>query len=291
VITFAISSWRVMASIETAETVETAAVPASPRRFRFPWRRVRPIAALAILLIAWEVGCRFGQVPAWLLPTPSEIARAAYDVPLATWLDNLLATTRVVLFGFAVAFLISVPLAVALARSEAVRDSLYPILVVIQSTPVVAVAPILVVTLGADDAPRVVITAMISFFPLVVGFSTGLTQTPPELIELSRALGAPIRNEYLHIRLPAALPYVFSAVRVAITLAVIGAVVGEFVAAEKGIGYFLRASTAYFKIAQAFASLLILIALSLVLFHSVSVIQRVFFPRSLSPGSQSSSKH
>jgi len=283
-----------MASIEPAETSDAAgiaAVPPERRYLRFPWRRVRPIAALTILLISWEVGCRLGQVPGWLLPTPSDIARAAYDVPLATWLDNLLATTRVVLIGFAVAFLVSIPLAVALARWEAVRDSLYPILVVIQSTPVVAVAPILVVTLGADDPPRVVITAMISFFPLVVGISTGLTQTPPELIELSRALGAPVRNEYLHIRLPAALPYVFSAVRVAITLAVIGAVVGEFVAAEKGIGYFLRASTAYFKIAQAFASLLILIALSLVLFHSVSVIQWLFFPRSLAPRSHSSANH
>jgi NitT/TauT family transport system permease protein len=280
-----------MASIETAEPAKVVAAPASRRKASFPWRRVRPIATLAILLIAWEAGCRLGHVPGWLLPTPSEIAQAAYAVPVTTWLYNLVATTRVVLLGFAVAFLISVPLAVALARWEAARDSLYPILVVIQSTPVVAVAPILVVTLGADDAPRIVITAMISFFPLVVGISTGLTQTPPELIELSRALGAPMRNEYLHIRLPAALPYVFSAVRVAITLAVIGAVVGEFVAAEKGIGYFLRASTAYFKIAQAFASLLILIALSLALFHGVSLVQRVFFPRSLAGGSQSSANH
>lgn len=261
-----------------ADTPGRTTTPLRYLRSRRRW--LLPVATLLAVLAMWEVACRLGGVPAWLLPKPSEIAEAAYAVPLATWLEHGLATGRVVFMGFLVALAISAPLSVMLAQSETARLCLYPILVVIQSTPVVAIAPILVVTLGASDAPRVVITAMISFFPLVVGISTGLSQTPAELIELSRSLGAPPRNEYLHIRLPFAVPYVFSAIRVAITLAVIGAVVGEFVAAENGLGYFIRASTAYFKIPQAFAALLVLVALSLALFHGVAFVQHLLFPRS-----------
>jgi NitT/TauT family transport system permease protein len=250
-------------------------------RLRLNRRVVLPLVTLGALLVAWELACRIGGIPRWLLPPPTDIAAAAVHVPLVIWLDNLQATLRVVLLGFLVALALSAPLAVAMARSEVARLCIYPILVIIQSTPVVAVAPILVVTLGAGDLPRIVITAMISFFPLVVGIATGLTQTPPELVEFSRSLGAPERNEYLNIRLPFALPYIFSAARVAITLAVIGAVVAEFVAADKGIGYFIRASTAYFKLPQAFAALLVLMLVTLLLFHGIGLLQRLLFPHSM----------
>lgn len=242
---------------------------------------VLPAATFATILIVWQLGCTWGGVPSWLLPTPIEIVQAGAKVPLGNWIEHIVATTRVIFLGFLLAVALSAPLAVALSRSETARLCIYPILVVIQSTPVVAIAPILVVTLGAGDAPRVLVAAIITFFPMVVGIATGLSQTPPELIELSRSLGAPERNEYLHVRLPYALTNIFAAARVGITLSVIGAVVGEFVASDKGIGYLIRSSTAYFDIAQAFAALLVLIMLGLVLFQSVNFVQKIFFPRSV----------
>ncbi|WP_245272981.1 ABC transporter permease [Microvirga lotononidis] len=243
------------------------------------------MATVACTLLLWEGVCRMAAVPPWLLPAPWQIAVAGFAVPMAMWFEHLQATLRVVLMGFGLALVISFPLAIAITVSPVFRRCIYPLLVIVQSTPVVAVAPILVVTLGATELPRVVITAMITFFPLVVGISTGLAQTPSELIELSRSLGAPIANQYRHIRLPFALPYIFSAIRVSITLAVIGAVVAEFVAAEKGIGYFIRSSTSFFKIPQAFAALLVLVASSLFLFQAVNLVQRFLFPRSLPAGS------
>jgi len=206
---------------------------------------------------------------------------AAINIDASVWLGHVWATVRVALSGYFVAVAISIPLAVALTNSRFLSRTLYPILVIIQSTPIVAIAPIIVVTLGASDMPRIVITFLITFFPIVVSTATGLLATPPELIELSRSLRAGRSREMLHIRLPYAVPYIFSALKIATTLAVIGAVVAEFVAADRGLGYFILLSTSFFKIPQAFAGLVLLVALSLLLFHLCGFLQRKLMPWSL----------
>jgi NitT/TauT family transport system permease protein len=261
------------------------AAPAQPSR---AWHRLAlwgdrlapPLAFLALIAI-WEIACRFFHIPSFLLPSPSAIVAAGFDIPLSVWLGHISATLRVALMGYAAAIVVSIPLAVALVSSRFLSRTLYPILVVVQSTPIVAVAPIIVVTLGASDLPRVVITFLITFFPIIVSTVTGLLATPEELIELSRSLRAGRAREMMHIRLPFAVPYIFSALKISTTLAVIGAVVAEFVAAERGLGFFIAFSTSFFKIPQAFAGLVVLVALSLILFRSCAVAQRRLIPWSL----------
>ncbi len=242
---------------------------------------VLPLMTFVILLLIWEFGTRIFAVPSYILPAPTRILGGFPSIDGSRWFEHVWATLRVALIGYSVSILISLPIAIGLAKSKLLSRALYPLLVVIQSVPVVAVAPIIIVVLGTDDAPRVVITFMISFFPLVVSMTTGLMATPPELIELSRSLRAPVSREISQIRLPYATPYIFSGLKISITLAVIGAVVSEFVAAEKGIGYFIQFSTSMFKLPQAWAGLLLLIIMSLVLFQIVSQAQRIFFPWSL----------
>jgi NitT/TauT family transport system permease protein len=243
--------------------------------------RLAPTAAFVVLVVIWEAACRLFAIPSFLLPSPSAIVRAGLEISAAQWLGHIGATLRVALMGYAVAILVSIPLAVALVTWRLLSRTLYPILVIIQSTPIVAVAPIIVVTLGASDLPRVVITFLIAFFPIVVSTVTGLMATPEELIELSRSLRAGRAREMLHIRLPFAVPYIFSALKISVTLAIIGAVVAEFVAAERGLGFFIMFSTSFFKIPQAFAGLAILVALSLALFQLCTLAQRWFVPWSL----------
>jgi NitT/TauT family transport system permease protein len=230
--------------------------------------RLAPAAAFVGLIVIWEGACRLFAIPSFLLPSPSAIVRAGLEVSATQWLGHISATLRVALMGYAAAIAISIPLAVALVNSRFLSRTLYPILVIVQSTPIVAVARIIVVTLGAFDLPRVVITFLIAFFPIVVSTVTGLMVTPEELIELSRSLRAGRTREMLHIRLPFAVPYIFSALKISITLSIIGAVVAEFVAAERGLGFFIMFSTSFFKIPQAFAGLAILVALSLALFRT-----------------------
>ena len=242
---------------------------------------VLPLLAFVLILLVWEFGTRLFGVPPYILPAPTRILTGYSAIDGARWAEHVWATLRVALIGYAVAIAISLPIAVGLAKSRLMSRAIYPLLVVIQSVPVVAVAPIIIVVLGTDDAPRVVITFMISFFPLVVSMTTGLMATPPELIELSRSLRAPVHREITQIRLPYAVPYIFSGLKISITLAVIGSVVAEFVAAEKGIGYFIQFSTSMFKLPQAWAGLIVLIAMSLLLFQMVNLAQRLFFPWSL----------
>lgn len=242
---------------------------------------VTTAATLVVTVGLWELATRLFSIPAFLLPAPSAILDAFAAIGFGRWMVHVWSTLRVALLGFALAIAVSIPLAMVMMRSAFLSRTLYPLLVIVQSTPVVAIAPIIIVALGAGDLPRVVITTLITFFPLVVSTATGLAATPPELIELSRSLRAPARREMAQIRLPYAVPYVFSALKISITLAVIGAVVAEFVAAEAGVGYFIQFSTSMFKIPQAWAGLFVLAAMSLVLFQAVVLTQKWLFPWSL----------
>lgn len=268
----------------SAADSSAAPLPDLVRRTLVLADRFAPVLAFVAVIALWEAACRFFAIPSFLLPAPSAIVKAFFDVPVPVWLGHVWATLRVAIMGYVAAVVISIPLAVALASSPLLSRTLYPMLVVVQSTPIVAVAPIIVVTLGANDLPRVVITFLITFFPIVVSAVTGLLAVPEELIELSRSLKAGKRREILHIRLPVAVPYIFSALKISTTLAVIGAVVAEFVAAEKGLGFFIAFSTSFFKIPQAFAGLVVLVCLSLLFFRLVSWAQVRFLPWSLPKG-------
>lgn len=244
-----------------------------------------PLAAVAVTIALWEVLARVSALPAYLVPKPSEIWVEAVK-SRGILLDHTLATSRTVVFGFAASVVISLPLAVAITSSPVLAGTIYPLLVITQSIPKVALAPILVVLLGATEAPRVVITFLVAFFPLVLAIAAGLRAVPPELIELGRACRATKLKELMRIRLPYAIPFVFSGLKAAITLSVVGAVVAEFVNADQGLGYLIVTSTAFFKVALAWAALIILSILGVALFQIVSLVETVFFPWALADESR-----
>ena len=243
--------------------------------------RGTPIIAFLLLLGLWELACRIFSIPIFLLPPPSNIILAFREQTFAFWAEQAWATIRVAFIGYAAAIIISIPLAMALASSRILSRAIFPMIVVVHSTPIVAIAPIIVVTLGASDLPRVVITFLIAFFPIVVTTTAGLLACPEELIELSRSLRADRAREMINIRLPFALSYIFSALKISTTLAVVGAVVAEFVAAERGLGYFIQYATSFFKIPQSFAALVLLVSISLGFFQLISFLQKWLVPWSL----------
>ena len=147
-----------------------------------------------------------------------------------------------------------------------------------QSIPKVALAPILIISLGANELPRVVVTFLVAFFPLVVATATGLQAAPPELIELGKSLRASRWKEIWRIRLPYAISSIFGGLKVAIALAVVGAVVGEFVAANAGLGYLITTSMAFFRVPVAWGAMIILSFMGILLFQAVVLVERWFFP-------------
>jgi len=242
---------------------------------------VLPIATIAGLFLVWEAVCRAFAIPAYIIPAPSAIWTATTELPgNVAW--HTLVTTKTVLLGFLVSVLVSLPLAVLLTSSPIVAAAIYPLLVLTQAIPKVALAPILVVVLGTSELPRVVVTFLVAFFPLVLSIASGLVSVPPELIELGRACRANKWTELTRIRLPYAVPFIFSGLKAAVALAVVGAVVAEFVNAEAGLGYLIQTSTAFFKVQLAWGALIILSVMGIVLFQIVVAVERVFFP--WSPG-------
>jgi NitT/TauT family transport system permease protein len=246
------------------------------------WARVvadiaQPVAALIVFVLLWELICRAFSIPAYLVPAPSAIWADTWKLvgPVAI---HTLATTQTTLLGFFASLVVSLPLAVLLTASPVIANTIYPLLVLTQSIPKVALAPILVVIFGSNELPRVVVTFLVAFFPLVLSIAAGITSVPPELIELGRACRASRWRELWRIRLPYAVPFVFSGVKAAITLSVVGAVVGEFVNADKGLGYLIVTSTAFFQVPLAWGALVLLSLLGIILFQAVVIIEQVFFP-------------
>jgi len=255
--------------------------PAAPAR-RPAWARALRDAApatiaLVLLFLGWEGLCRGFGIRQFILPMPSVI----FVDTLAVWpnvLRHAWATLTTVLLGFAASVLVSLPLAMLIVSSRTMAAALYPLLVITQSIPKVALAPILIVALGANELPRVIVTFLVAFFPLVVGTVAGLMATPPELIELGRSCRAGRLQELLRIRLPFAVPFVFGGLKVAAALAVVGAVVAEFVGAEAGLGYLIQTSMAFFKTPLAFGAVLVLAIMGILLFQAVALLERVLFP-------------
>lgn len=236
-----------------------------------------PLVAVLLFLLLWELMVRTFKIPEYLLPAPSAIAVGSWQVAGNLGMHSL-ATLKTVLLGFAASVLISFPMAMAITSSPAVGNAIYPLLVLTQSIPKVALAPLLVVILGANEVPRVVVTFLVAFFPLVISISTGLLAVPPELLELGRACKANWRQELLRIRLPYAVPFIFSGFKVSITLCVVGAVVAEFVNADQGLGYLIVTSTAFFKVPLAFGAVIVLSLMGIVLFQAVVMLERWLFP-------------
>lgn len=238
---------------------------------------VVPLVATVIGFLLWEVCCRVFSVPAFLIPAPSDIWQETIKIG-PTVAGHTMATLRTVLLGFVVSIVVSLPLAVLLTASPAISAAVYPFLIWTQSVPKVALAPILVVLLGANELPRIAITTLVAFFPLVISVATGLMSVPPELLELSRACRASKLSELWRIRLPYAIPFIFAGLKVAISLAVVGAVVAEFVNSDAGLGFLIQTATAFFQVPVAFGALIILSVMGVVLFQIVVIVERAFFP-------------
>ena len=236
-----------------------------------------PTSVLLGTLVVWEVVWRVFQMPLFVVPLPSGILLETWQ-----WRAHLLSHGWVTLYETLLGFLLSIavgtPLAVMLVYSPLLRSALYPLLIVTQAVPKVAVAPVLLLLLGAGGFSKVVVAFLVAFFPIVVDTATGLAATPQELLDLSRSYRAGTLKTFLKVRFPMALPFFFSGLKVAVTLAVIGAVVGEFVGSDKGLGYVIVSATSYWKSNLAFAAMLLLAVMAVALFGLVELIERLVCP-------------
>jgi NitT/TauT family transport system permease protein len=231
-----------------------------------------PLAGLAIIIAIWAVSCRLFEIPEAVLPTPGQVITAFIDSFGLLAREGWVTLTETVL-GFALALAVGLPLAVAIANSRALNLMFYPLLVALQSVPKVALAPIVLVWLGTGLESKLAIVWLVAFFPIIIDTAAGLRSTPRELIQLARSLKASPWQIFYKVQFPAALPFVLTGAKVAITLAVIGAVIGEFMGSSSGLGYLLLSATSQLNTPLAFAALFALSILGLGVYAVVEVVE------------------
>lgn len=236
-----------------------------------------PILTFFGLVGVWEVATVVFEIESWLLPAPSEIG-----ISMVKWSDELWRHSMVTLYetlvGFVVSIIVGVPLAVAVVYSPVLQNTIYPILLAFQSVPKVAIAPLLVLWVGFGMFPKILVVFLVCFFPIVVATASGLTSVPPTLMNLIRSLSATQFQIFMKIRFPMAMPHIFVGLKIAITFAVIGAVIGEFVGSEAGLGYLILVSTSQSQTPLAFASLVILTVMSIILYYILEWLERLVVP-------------
>ncbi len=224
-----------------------------------------PGVAVLAMIVTWYAVTTWFHVPGWLLPSPQAVIAAAYEH--RDLLPKHTAVTAVeTLLGLAVALLVGVPLAIVIVWSAFLRRMVYPLVLGLQSVPKVALAPLFLVWVGYGMPSKVLIVASIAFFPIVVDTVTGLALVERDLLDMVKVLRASTLQTFLKIRIPSAMPYFFSGTKVAVTLAVIGAVVGEFVGADKGLGYLIQLANGRVDTPLLLAAVVIMSATGIVLY-------------------------
>lgn len=242
-------------------------------------RWLPPVLLVAALVAAWQIAASTGfladtlGLESFLVPSPSEIADVMWD-DRSLLADNAWVTFYEIVAGFLVALVVGLAAAVALHRSRLLRNAGYPVVVASQTIPVIVLAPILVVWFGYGIGPKLFIIALICFFPITVNTLDGLRSADPLSIRMMRTIYAGGWQIFRRVEAPSAAPYVFSGAKIAIAVAVIGAVFGEWAGSERGLGHLMLQDNAQLLTARLFASVVILSAMAIALFGLISLLER-----------------
>jgi NitT/TauT family transport system permease protein len=244
-------------------------------------RLMKLTVTMVALVVLWEVLCDALKVPSFLIPAPSQVALRLYekrDLYFAhTWV-TLYETTA----GFLLAVVFGILSAAVIVVVPKMRDIVMPLLLIAQLVPKVAIAPLLLIWFGYGLMPKVIVAFLVAFFPIVVNGASGLAAVQPELLDLGRSLQASRWQTFWKFRIPTALPEVFSGMKIAITLAIIGAIIGEFVGGNRGLGYLIIVANQELDTALSFAAIFLLSVMGIALYGLIEMLERVLIPWHLS---------
>jgi ABC-type nitrate/sulfonate/bicarbonate transport system permease component len=246
-------------------------------RFEAVTRWAWPLLLLVALGLTWELAVRINNTPRWMLPPPSAIIES-FQNDWRMLAYHTRATLVEVLLGFALALVAGILTGVAIDSSRIIERTVYPLLIASQTIPMVVLAPLFLIWFGYGLLPKVLITALVAYFPLAVNTVDGLRSGDRETLSMLRSMGASRWQRFRLAKVPAALPSVFSGARIAVAFCVIGAVFGELVGAKEGLGYLMERAASQFETARVFAAIFILAFMGVGLFAVVALLERLLLP-------------
>ena len=236
-----------------------------------------PATLILVALGIWEATVRSLNIARWLLPPPSSIGAELFE-SRSLLLRHTWVTLEEVVLGFALALIVGIALAAAIAYSRIVERAAYPYIIASQTIPIIVIAPLLLIWIGYGIWPKIIVVILISFFPIVVNTVDGLKSADSDMLDMMRTMGASRWQLFTKVQAPSSLPFLFSGIRVAIALSVIGAVIGEWVGASAGLGYLITRSAPQFLTDRVFASIFILSVMGVTLFALTVLAERYSIP-------------
>jgi NitT/TauT family transport system permease protein len=240
-------------------------------------RRAAPLMVFAVLFLIWEFAVHLTGVKEYLLPPPSKV----WTEFLKRWptvMDGAIVTTQEIIAGYLLAIVVSIPLALAVAYSRFVETAIYPVVVFLQIIPKIAIAPLFIIWFGFGFTPKLLLVFLLSFFPIVVSSIAGFKAVDPEIMDFARTTGASGWKMFFKIRLPQALPDIFTGLKVGAALSATAAVVAEFVASDRGLGYLLLQYNGNLETPMVFAIVVLLSLIGLAVYYVVEIIERIAIP-------------
>ncbi len=240
-------------------------------------KKLTPLVGIFGFLLAWQLIVIVYKMPTYLLPTPTAIA-VVFVERLPDLLHHGWVTVYEMIAGYALAVGVAVPLAIAITSSRVFNELVTPTMLFFQIVPKVAIAPLFLVWFGVGATPKILVAFLISFFPIVIDAVVGLRSMSPEMHDLARSMGATRMQVFTQFRLPTSLPYLFSGLKVAATLAIAGTVVGEFVGADQGLGYLLLVTNSNLETPLMFATIVALTIIGFVFYYLVELLEGLLIP-------------
>jgi len=242
-----------------------------------------PSSLVLLLLATWELLVRWQAVPEWILPGPLRIVQTLADNGLMM-LDHARATVIESLVGFSLAIVLALIIAFAMNEVTWIRQALYPIIITSQTVPIVSLAPLFIIWFGYGVLPKIMVVILVCFFPIAVSLLNGLASVDSDYLQLFRSMNAGRWDKFRMVSLPLSLPSFFAGVKISAAYSVMGAVIGEWLGAKEGLGYYMTLAQHSFQVDRVFAAILLVTVLSMVLFGLVGIIERVVIPWNSLPG-------
>lgn len=233
-----------------------------------------PVVAI---LVIWEIAIHVFDIQRFLLPRPTDVLVTLWDRRVDLLAESWV-TFQESLWGFLLAVALAIPVAILITFSKVASTTIYPVLVISQVIPKVAIAPLLVVWMGFGVGPKILLAFLIAFFPIVVNTATGLNNLEPKMVHLARSMGASTWHTFIHFRLPSSLPVFFAGLKVGVTFAVIGALVGEFVGAGSGLGHLTVIAMGSLNTELVFAAIIAMAAIGVAMYVAVELLERLIVP-------------
>lgn len=261
-------------SIDTVSTAHAGTITRVGAAFR---RKRNVMLTFLVLLLAWEGAVIVFDTPLYILPAPTDVWAGFMSQPWRM-IDNALVTVQIIVVGYAIAVAVSVPLALLIAFSPFVQTTLYPLLIVFQIIPKIAIAPLFLVWFGFGFLPKIMLVFLLSFFPIVISAIAGFRSLDDDIEDFARSTGAGPWRMFVKIRLPQSLPHIFTGLKVGAAMAATAAVVAEFVGSDAGLGYLILEYNGFIETAKVFAAIILLSMAGLLIYYFVEFLERIAIP-------------